>query len=74
MGAGIARIDFRRFIGYQFAYAAIWFALGVLIVLARLGQFERYVERVRQGRGRGRFEHVAALFLRALFNRTRRAG
>lgn len=28
---GIARIDFRRFIGYQFAYAAIWFVLGVLI-------------------------------------------
>ena len=23
--------DFRRFIGYQFAYAAIWFVLGVLI-------------------------------------------
>jgi short-chain fatty acids transporter len=31
VGAGIARIDFRRFIGYQFAYAAIWFVLGVLI-------------------------------------------
>ena len=30
VGAGIARIDFRRFIGYQFAYAAIWFVLGVL--------------------------------------------
>jgi short-chain fatty acids transporter len=29
--AGIARIDFRRFIGYQFAYAAIWFVLGVLV-------------------------------------------
>jgi short-chain fatty acids transporter len=31
VGAGIARIDFRRFIGYQFVYAAIWFVLGVLI-------------------------------------------
>jgi short-chain fatty acids transporter len=31
VGAGIARIDFRRFIGYQFAYAGIWFVLGVLI-------------------------------------------
>jgi short-chain fatty acids transporter len=31
VGAGVARIDFRRFIGYQFAYAAIWFVLGVLI-------------------------------------------
>ena len=31
VGAGIARIDFRRFIGYQFAYAAIWFVLGVLV-------------------------------------------
>ncbi len=31
IGAGMARIDFRRFIGYQFAYAAIWFVLGVLI-------------------------------------------
>jgi short-chain fatty acids transporter len=31
VGGGIARIDFRRFIGYQFAYAAIWFVLGVLI-------------------------------------------
>jgi short-chain fatty acids transporter len=31
VGAGIARIDFRRFIGYQFAYAAIWFVLGVII-------------------------------------------
>ena len=31
VSAGIARIDFRRFIGYQFAYAAIWFVLGVLI-------------------------------------------
>lgn len=31
VGAGIVRIDFRRFIGYQFAYAAIWFVLGVLI-------------------------------------------
>ena len=27
----IARIDFRRFIGYQFVYAAIWFVLGVLM-------------------------------------------
>ena len=31
IGAGMARIDFRRFIGYQFAYAAIWFIVGVLI-------------------------------------------
>jgi short-chain fatty acids transporter len=31
VGAGIARIDFRRFIGYQFAYAAIWFVLGVIV-------------------------------------------
>jgi short-chain fatty acids transporter len=31
VGGGIARIDFRRFIGYQFAYAAIWFVLGVLV-------------------------------------------
>ncbi len=31
VAAGIARIDFRRFIGYQFAYAAIWFVLGVLV-------------------------------------------
>jgi short subunit fatty acids transporter len=31
VGAGIARIDFRRFIGYQFVYAAIWFVLGVLV-------------------------------------------
>lgn len=31
VGAGIARVDFRRFIGYQFAYAAIWFVLGVLV-------------------------------------------
>ena len=31
VGAGMARIDFRRFIGYQFAYAGIWFGLGVLI-------------------------------------------
>jgi short-chain fatty acids transporter len=31
VGAGVARIDFRRFIGYQFAYAAIWFVLGVLV-------------------------------------------
>jgi short-chain fatty acids transporter len=31
IGAGMARIDFRRFIGYQFAYAAIWFVVGVLI-------------------------------------------
>ncbi len=31
IGAGMARIDFRRFIGYQFAYAAIWFVLGVLM-------------------------------------------
>ena len=31
VGAGVARIDFRRFIGYLFVYAAIWFVLGVLI-------------------------------------------
>jgi len=31
VAAGVARIDFRRFIGYLFAYAAIWFVLGVLI-------------------------------------------
>jgi short-chain fatty acids transporter len=31
VGAGIARIDFRRFIGYQFVYAAMWFVLGVLV-------------------------------------------
>lgn len=31
VSAGVARIDFRRFIGYLFAYAAIWFVLGVLV-------------------------------------------
>ena len=31
VGPGIARIDFRRFIGYRFADAAIWFVLGVLV-------------------------------------------
>ena len=31
VAAGVARVDFRRFIGYLFAYAAIWFVLGVLI-------------------------------------------
>lgn len=31
IAAGMARIDFRRFIGYQFVYAAIWFVLGVLV-------------------------------------------
>jgi short-chain fatty acids transporter len=30
VAAGIARIDFRRFIGYSFVYSAIWFVLGVL--------------------------------------------
>jgi short-chain fatty acids transporter len=30
IGAGIARIDFRRFIGYNLVFAAIWFVLGVL--------------------------------------------
>ena len=28
--AGMARIDFRRFIGYNLVFAAFWFALGVL--------------------------------------------
>jgi short-chain fatty acids transporter len=31
VSAGVARIDFRRFIGYLFVYAAIWFVLGVLV-------------------------------------------
>ena len=31
IAAGIARIDFRRFIGYNLAFAAIWFVLGVLV-------------------------------------------
>lgn len=30
IAAGIARIDFRRFIGYNLVFAAIWFGLGVL--------------------------------------------
>jgi short subunit fatty acids transporter len=30
IAAGIARIDFRQFIGYNVVYAALWFALGVL--------------------------------------------
>jgi short-chain fatty acids transporter len=30
IAAGIARIDFRQFIGYNVLYAALWFALGVL--------------------------------------------
>jgi short-chain fatty acids transporter len=30
VAAGIARIDFRQFIGYNLAYAALWFLLGVL--------------------------------------------
>jgi short-chain fatty acids transporter len=29
--AGLARIDFRRFIGYNLVFAALWFGLGVLI-------------------------------------------
>lgn len=31
VSAGVARIDFRRFIGYLFVYAVIWFVLGVLV-------------------------------------------
>ncbi len=30
ISAGIARIDFRRFIGYNLVFAALWFVLGVL--------------------------------------------
>lgn len=30
VGAGIARIDFRSFLGYMIAFSAIWFAVGVL--------------------------------------------
>jgi short-chain fatty acids transporter len=30
IAAGVARIDFRQFIGYNVVYAALWFALGVL--------------------------------------------
>lgn len=30
ISAGIARVDFREFIGYNVVYAALWFALGVL--------------------------------------------
>jgi short-chain fatty acids transporter len=29
--SGIARLDFRRFIGYSIAFSAIWFVLGVLV-------------------------------------------
>jgi short-chain fatty acids transporter len=29
--AGLARIDFRRFIGYHLVFAVLWFSLGVLI-------------------------------------------
>jgi short subunit fatty acids transporter len=29
--SGVARVDFRRFIGYSIAFAAIWFVLGVLV-------------------------------------------
>jgi short-chain fatty acids transporter len=29
--SGIARVDFRRFIGYSIAFSAIWFVLGVLV-------------------------------------------
>jgi len=31
IASGIARIDFRRFIGYGMVYSALWFVLGVLI-------------------------------------------
>jgi short-chain fatty acids transporter len=31
ISGGMARIDFRRFIGYTVAFSAIWFTLGVLI-------------------------------------------
>lgn len=31
IGGGMARIDFRRFIGYTVAFSAIWFVLGVLV-------------------------------------------
>ena len=30
VAAGVARVDFREFIGYNVVYAALWFALGVL--------------------------------------------
>jgi short-chain fatty acids transporter len=30
IAGGVARIDFRRFIGYNLVFAALWFALGVL--------------------------------------------
>ena len=30
VAAGIARVDFREFIGYIVVFAALWFALGVL--------------------------------------------
>jgi short-chain fatty acids transporter len=29
--AGLARIDFRRFIGYHLVFAALWFVLGVIV-------------------------------------------
>jgi short-chain fatty acids transporter len=31
VSAGLARIDFRRFIGYNLVFAALWFVLGVLV-------------------------------------------
>jgi short-chain fatty acids transporter len=30
IAAGVARIDFRQFIGYNVVYAALWFALGII--------------------------------------------
>ena len=30
--AGIARVDFRQFIGYNVLYAVLWFVIGVTIV------------------------------------------
>jgi short-chain fatty acids transporter len=32
VAGGIARIDFRRFIGYGIAYSALWFVIGVLAI------------------------------------------
>jgi short subunit fatty acids transporter len=32
VAGGIARIDFRRFIGYMIAYSALWFLIGVLAI------------------------------------------
>ena len=32
VAGGIARIDFRRFIGYGIAYSALWFLIGVLAI------------------------------------------